>query len=309
MSKEKFIDLFAGIGGLSLPFRELGMECVFSSEIDKFAIQTYFNNFNELPFGDIKEISEKDIPAHDLLLGGFPCQAFSMAGKRKGFKDDRGNLFYEITRILSFHKPKAFLLENVKGLINHEKGKTFKTILNNLTNLGYKVSYKVLNARDFGLPQNRERVYIVGFLEHNINFNFPMPINKPTLVSDIIEDNIDKKYTISDKLWESHQLRKERNKSKGNGFGYSLVYENSKYTSTLSARYYKDGSEILLHQENNNPRKLTPRECANLQGFPKNFKIVVSDNQSYKQFGNSVAISVVREIAKEIKKSLKRSED
>jgi len=200
LSKEKFIDLFAGIGGLSLPFRELGMECVFSSEIDKFAIQTYFNNFNELPFGDIKEISEKDIPAHDLLLGGFPCQAFSMAGKRKGFKDDRGNLFYEITRILSFHKPKAFLLENVKGLINHEKGKTFKTILNNLTNLGYKVSYKVLNARDFGLPQNRERVYIVGFLEHNINFNFPMPINKPTLVSDIIEDNIDKKYTISDKL-------------------------------------------------------------------------------------------------------------
>lgn len=304
MSKLKFIDLFAGIGGLSLLFRELGMECVFSSEIDKFAVQTYVKNFNEVPFGDIREIAEENIPTHDLLLGGFPCQAFSIAGKRKGFDDDRGNLFYEIIRILSFHKPKAFLLENVKGLINHKKGSTFKTILNNLTDLGYKVSYKVLNARNFGLPQNRERVYIVGFLEHNIDFQFPNPFNKATMVSKIIENNIDKKYIISDKLWKSHQERKERNKSKGNGFGYSLVYKNSEYTSTLSARYYKDGSEILLHQENNNPRKLTPRECANLQGFPYNFKIVVSDNQSYKQFGNSVAVVVVREIAKEIVKLL-----
>ncbi|WP_342218490.1 DNA cytosine methyltransferase [Spiroplasma endosymbiont of Amphimallon solstitiale] len=306
MSKLKFIDLFAGIGGLSLPFRELGMECVFSSEIDKFAVQTYIENFNEIPFGDIREISEESIPNHDLLLGGFPCQAFSIAGKRKGFNDDRGNLFYEIVRILSFHKPKAFLLENVKGLMNHEKGNTFRTILNNLTDLGYKVTYKILNARNFGLPQNRERVYIVGFLEHSIDFQFPTSFNKPTAVSDIIENNIDKKYTISDKLWNSHQERKERNRSKGNGFGYSLVYKNSEYTSTLSARYYKDGSEILLYQENNNPRKLTPRECANLQGFPSNFKIIVSDNQSYKQFGNSVAVAVVREIAKEIVKLLER---
>lgn len=192
MSKKKFIDLLAGIGGLSLPFRELGMECVFSSEIDKFAVQTYFDNFNEIPLGDIREISENSIPNHDLLLGGFSCQAFSIGGKRKGFDDDRGNLFYEIVRILSFHKPKAFLLENVKELINHEKGNTFKIILNNLSDLGYKVNYKLLNARNFGLPQNRERVYIVGFLDPNIDFKFPIMFNEQTLVSNILENNVDK---------------------------------------------------------------------------------------------------------------------
>ncbi len=299
-TKISFIDLFAGIGGLSLPFRKLHMKCVFSSEIDKYAAQTYFENFNEKPAGDITTISATAIPNHDLLLAGFPCQAFSIAGKREGFNDERGNLFFEIIRILKFHKPKTFLLENVKGLVNHNKGKTFETIKHELINLGYKIYYKVLNARNFGLPQNRERIYIVGFLDNSIYFDFPNSLNLQVKLANILEKDVNEKYTISTKLWESHQARKIRNKIKGNGFGYSLFNENAEYTSTLSSRYYKDGSEILIDQKNHNPRKLTPRECARLQGFPDNFKIIVSDNQAYKQFGNSVAIFVVEQIATKI---------
>ena len=302
----KYIDLFAGIGGIRMPFQNLGGECVFSSEIDKYAAQTYEANYGEKPSGDITQINAESIPNFDILLAGFPCQAFSIAGKRKGFEDTRGTMFFEVERILEEKRPKSFLLENVKGLTNHDHGRTFKIMLDILENkLGYKVYYKVLNAKNFGLPQNRERIMIVGFKNHNIDFKFPEEINKETKVGDILIDNPDSKYTISDKIWESHQLRKERNRAKGNGFGYSLFNEESPYTSTISARYYKDGSEILIEQEGKNPRKLTPREAARLQGYPDSFKIVVSDTQAYKEFGNSVPVNMINAVAQEMYKSLK----
>lgn len=302
----KYIDLFAGIGGIRMPFQNLGGKCVFSSEIDKYAAQTYEANYGEKPSGDITQINAESIPNFDILLAGFPCQAFSIAGKRKGFEDTRGTMFFEVERILEEKKPKSFLLENVKGLTNHDHGRTFKVMLDILENkLGYKVYYKVLNAKNFGLPQNRERIMIVGFKNHNIDFKFPEEINKETKVGDILIDNPDSKYTISDKIWESHQLRKERNRAKGNGFGYSLFNEESPYTSTISARYYKDGSEILIAQEGKNPRKLTPREAARLQGYPDSFKIVVSDTQAYKEFGNSVPVNMINAVAQEMYKSLK----
>ncbi len=302
----KYIDLFAGIGGIRMPFQNLGGECVFSSEIDKYAAQTYEANYGEKPSGDITQINAESIPNFDILLAGFPCQAFSIAGKRKGFEDTRGTMFFEVERILEEKKPKSFLLENVKGLTNHDHGRTFKIMLDILENkLGYKVYYKVLNAKNFGLPQNRERIMIVGFKNHNIDFKFPEEINKETKVGDILIDNPDSKYTISDKIWKSHQLRKERNRAKGNGFGYSLFNEESPYTSTISARYYKDGSEILIEQEGKNPRKLTPREAARLQGYPDSFKIVVSDTQAYKEFGNSVPVNMINAVAQEMYKSLK----
>ena len=302
----KYIDLFAGIGGIRIPFQNLGGKCVFSSVIDKYAWQTYEANYGEKPSGDITEIEASDIPDFDILLAGFPCQAFSIAGKRKGFEDTRGTMFFEVERILEEKKPKSFLLENVKGLTNHDKGRTFKIMLDILENkLGYKVYYKVLNAKNFGLPQNRERIMIVGFKNHDINFKFPEEINENTKVGDILEEIPDSKYTISDKIWESHKLRKERNRAKGNGFGYSLFNEKSPYTSTISARYYKDGSEILIEQEGKNPRKLTPREAARLQGYPDSFKIVVSDTQAYKEFGNSVPVNMINAVAQEMYKSLK----
>lgn len=302
----KYIDLFAGIGGIRIPFQNLGGQCVFSSEIDKYAAQTYEANYGEKPSGDITQIEANTIPNFDILLAGFPCQAFSIAGKRKGFEDTRGTMFFEVERILEEKKPKSFLLENVKGLTNHENGRTFKIMLDILENkLGYKVYYKVLNAKNFGLPQNRERIMIVGFKNHNIDFKFPEEVNKETKVGDILVDNPDKKYTISDRLWASHQLRKERNRAKGNGFGYCLFNEDSPYTSTISARYYKDGSEILIAQDGKNPRKLTPREAARLQGYPDSFKIVVSDTQAYKEFGNSVPVNMINAVAQEMYKSLK----
>ncbi|WP_375562773.1 DNA cytosine methyltransferase [Bernardetia sp. OM2101] len=299
----KFIDLFAGVGGIRIPFQELGGECVFTSELDKFAQITYEANFGEKPKGDITKIHEEDIPTFDILLAGFPCQAFSIAGKRLGFEDTRGTLFFDIARIIKYHRPKAFLLENVKGLINHNKKQTFKTIKETLYQLGYNVHFKVLNAKKFGVPQNRERIYIVGFLE-DVAFDFPLDLNIPVKLGDILDEEIDERYTISDKLWESHQARKKRNLEKGWGFGYSLFTEESEYTSTISARYYKDGSEVLIAQKNNNPRKLTPREAGRLQGFPESFIIPVSDTQAYKQFGNSVAVPVIRAVAKEMLHSL-----
>lgn len=197
------------------------------------------------------------------------------------------------------------MLENVKGLLSHNNGETIKIMLDILENkLKYKVYYKVLNAKDFGVPQNRERIIIVGFKNHNIDFEFPEPTRTPTRLGDILENNVDDKYTISDALWASHQRRKREHQEKGNGFGYSLFNENSEYTSTLSARYYKDGSEILIEQKDKNPRKLTPREAARLQGFPDDFKIVVSDTQSYKQFGNSVPTKMIEAVARNIYKAL-----
>ena len=305
MSKKfKFIDLFAGVGGIRIPFEELGGKCVFSSEWDKFAQITYEANFGEIPHGDITKIKEEEIPSHDLLVGGFPCQAFSQAGLKKGFKDTRGTMFFEIARILDHHKPKAILLENVKGLRGHDKGKTFKTIVTILHELGYQtLEYKVLNAKEFGLPQNRERIFIVGFREYSF-FQFPEPPMIETKVGDILEDNVLEKYTISDKMWKSAKKRKERNRKKGYGFGYSLFNKNSEYTSTISARYYKDGAEIWIDQNKKNPRKLTPNEARRLQGFPENFIIPVSDGQAYKQFGNAVPVNVVRAVAKEMVKYL-----
>jgi DNA (cytosine-5)-methyltransferase 1 len=296
----KFIDLFAGIGGMRIPFDELGGTCVFTSELDKFAQQTYEENFGELPSGDITLIDEKDIPPHDLLVAGFPCQAFSHAGLKKGFEDTRGTLFFDIARILKHHKPKAFLLENVKGLKSHDGGNTLKTIIKVLNNnLKYNLSVEILNAKHFGLPQNRERIFIVGFKEQT-DFQFPLPSMNPTRLGNILHRRTSDRYTISDVLWASHQKRKERARMKGYGFGYSLFNRDSEYTSTISARYYKDGSEILIEQKGKNPRMLTPREAARLQGFPDDFIIPVSNGNAYKQFGNAAPVAVIRELAKVI---------
>jgi DNA (cytosine-5)-methyltransferase 1 len=264
--KFKFIDLFAGIGGIRIPFDELGGECVFTSEFDKFAQQTDEANFGEIPSGDITLIDEKEIPEHDILLAGFPCQAFSHAGLKRGFEDTRGTLFFDIARILKHHRPKAFLLENVKGLRGHNGGDTLQTIIEVLNrDLGYNnLHIEVLNAKYFGLPQNRERIFIIGFKESN-DFQFPMPTMEKTRLGDILHKNASDKLTISDRLWTSHQKRKKRAKEKGYGFGYSLFNRDSEYTSTISARYYKDGSEILIEQKGKNPRMLAPREAARLQ--------------------------------------------
>lgn len=329
----KFIDLFAGIGGIRIPFQELGGKCVFTSEWDKFSQKVYATNFGEMPSGDITLVPATSIPDHDILLGGFPCQAFSQAGLKRGFSETRGTMFFEIQRILAEKRPKAFMLENVKQLKGHDKGRTLQTILDILegnnsqeipsdipmseearkalsTKLNYQVFYKVLRAGDFGVPQNRERIFIVGFdksyfgdnIDFETIFNWPTPPHTPTRLGDILEDSskLDPKYTLSEKLWSGHQRRKEEHKEKGNGFGYSLFNEDSPYANTISARYYKDGSEILIDQSKigKRPRKLTPRECARLQGFPENFIVnAVSDAQAYKQFGNSVCMAVIRAIA------------
>jgi DNA (cytosine-5)-methyltransferase 1 len=308
--KFNFIDLFAGIGGIRIPFQELGGKCVFTSEWDKFAQKTYKVNFGELPNGDITQIETNDILDFDILLGGFPCQPFSQAGLHKGFSDTRGTLFFHIERIIEEKKkigkaPKAFLLENVKQLRGHDGGNTFRTIMEHLKALGYNVTSGVLRAGDFGVPQNRERIYIVGFdkdyfdIPDDYSFEYPIPPYTLTRFGDILESNVDEKYTISDKLYQGHIRRKAEHLRKGNGFGFSVFNRDTVYTNTLSARYYKDGSEILIDQgENKNPRKLTPRECARLQGFPEKYIIPVSDTQAYKQFGNSVAVPVIRAIAK-----------
>lgn len=307
--KYTMIDLFAGIGGTRLGFYQTGkVQSVFSSEIDKFAIKTYSRNFGDTPHGDITAIESTDIPDHDILVGGFPCQAFSQAGKQLGFEDTRGTLFFQIARILNDKRPKAFLLENVRNLLTHDHGRTFAVIKDTLEELNYKVYYNLFKAREFGVPQNRERIYIVGFDKTQVpnykSFQFPKPLNIPTSVGSILESQVDDKYTISDKLWTGHQIRKKNNKANGKGFGYTLFNEQSEYTNTLSARYYKDGSEILIEQKGKNPRKLTPREAARLQGFPEEFVIPVSDTQAYKEFGNSVAVPVIHAIAEEILKVL-----
>lgn len=306
-----FIDLFAGIGGIRIPFQQNGGQCLFSSEWNKFSQKTYRINFGENPEGDITQIESAMLPNFDILLAGFPCQPFSQAGLKKGFSDTRGTLFFEIEKIISDKRPKAFLLENVKQLKGHDKGRTIQVIKNNLMKLDYTVDIAVLRAADFGIPQNRERLFIVGFdkrffgLDDKFEFNFPIPPKTPTCLGNILEERVDEKYTISDKLYEGHLRRKREHKNKGNGFGFSLFDATSSYTNTLSARYYKDGSEILISQgENKNPRKLTPRECARLQGFPEEFLIPVSDTQAYRQFGNSVAVPVVKAVSDNIIRQL-----
>lgn len=301
----RMIDLFAGIGGTRLGFLSTkAVNVVFSSEIDKYACKTYQANFGENPLNDITKIHACDVPDHDILVGGFPCQAFSQAGRKQGFEDTRGTLFFDIARILKEKQPRAFLLENVKNLKSHNRGRTFTTIMATLESLNYEVTTLLFKAKDFGVPQNRERVYIVGFHKETVknffDFQAPIPPKTPTCMGDILESDVDEKYTISDILWAGHQRRKIEHREKGNGFGFSLVGANTPYCNTISARYYKDGSEILIEQIGKNPRKVTPREAARLQGFPEEYIIPVSNAQAYKQFGNSVAVPVVAAIAKEI---------
>jgi len=308
-AKYKVIDLFAGVGGIRLGFEKAfknEISFVFSSELDKYAKITYNANHNEVPYGDITQIEANEIPQHDIILAGFPCQAFSVAGLKKGFEDTRGTLFFDVARIAKHHRPKVIFLENVKGFKNHDKGNTFKVVKDTLEELGYKVYWQILNAKHFGVPQNRERIYIIGFLDHSVNLKFPEKFEEVPVLGNILDKIVDNKYTISDKLWAGHQRRKLEHKAKGNGFGYSMFNEKSEYTSTLSARYYKDGSEVLIEQKNTNPRKLTPREAGRLQGFPNDFKIVVSDTQAYKQFGNSVAVPVIEQLAKKILQCLEK---
>jgi DNA (cytosine-5)-methyltransferase 1 len=313
--KFKFIDLFAGIGGIRLAYQNLGGKCVFSSEWNNFAKKTYEANFGEVPFGDITQISEENIPDHDILLAGFPCQPFSIAGVSKknalgrshGFLDEtQGTLFFDVARIIKHKKPKAFMLENVKNLVSHDKGKTFKVIKNTLTELGYSIQFQVLDGKHF-VPQHRERIIIVGFRTDIFggkeNFKFPKLPEPKAKIKDILESEVERKYTLSDKLWNYLQDYAAKHKAKGNGFGFGMTDLNG-ISRTLSARYYKDGSEILIPQEGLNPRKLTPRECARLQGFPDNFIIPVSDNQAYRQFGNSVTVPLIQAVGKELVKSI-----
>ena len=299
------IDLFAGIGGIRQGFQMNGGYTVYASEWDKFAQKTYRINYGEIPDGDITQVNENTIPNHDILLAGFPCQPFSQAGLKKGFNDTRGTLFFDVARILKAKRPKAFLLENVKTLKTNNNGETISVILNTLYELGYYVpTPQILNAYHFGVPQHRERIIIVGFNKDYLpttfdEFQYPIgKINKTVKVGNILEKNVPDRFTISDKLYEGHLLRKQNHRKKGNGFGFSMFNENSPYTNTISARYYKDGSEALIEQINKNPRMLTPRECARLQGFPENFIIPVSNAQAYKQFGNSVCINVIDAVAK-----------
>ena len=330
-----FIDLFAGIGGLRRGFDAIGGKCVFTSEWNKYAQQTYLANFHDgddhVIAGDITEIDEAAIPAHDVLLAGFPCQPFSIAGvskknalgRKHGFScESQGTLFFDVARIIEHHRPRAFLLENVKNLVNHDRGRTFRVIYETLKNdLGYHHLYwKVIDAKGF-VPQHRERIFIAGFREETgfsfDDFDLPDPMNGPTLRSILHPEDgseqpeghftkgaraaVSEKYTLTDHLWKYLQDYAEKHRLKGNGFGFGL-FGPEDIARTLSARYYKDGSEILIKQRRRNPRRLTPRECARLMGFDKPgeslFRIVVSDTQAYKQFGNAVVVPVVEAIAR-----------
>ena len=312
--KFTFIDLFAGIGGMRIAFEKSGGRCVFSSEWNKFSQQTYEANFGDVPDGDITKIKAGDIPNHDILVGGFPCQPFSIAGvsskkalgRKHGFEDEtQGTLFFDIVRIIREKKPRAFLLENVKNLKSHDKGNTFRVIMKKLReDLGYDVHYKIVDASSV-VPQHRERIFIVGFRKP-MDFEFPKLADKRPKLKDVLEKKVDGKYTLTDGTWKALQRHKEMHSKKGNGFGYSMADMDS-IAKTLSARYYKDGAEILIPQGKNNPRRLTPRECARIMGFPEKFKIPVSDNQAYRQFGNAVVVPVVKEIAKSITYAVKNN--
>ena len=314
-----FIDLFAGIGGLRTPFQEIGGKCIFTSEWDRFSRQTYEANFRDDPFehpleGDIRPFAREPerIPEHDVLLAGFPCQPFSIAGVSKknalgrphGFLcDTQGTLFYDLAKIIEHRRPAAFLLENVKNLENHDGGRTFSTIMHVLcSELGYHVQYRVISSHPW-VPQRRERIFIVGFRDPTA-FDFDdleIPTGRQPVLGDILEDDVSEKYTLTEHLWNYLKAYKAKHQSAGNGFGYS-VFGPGDVTRTLSARYYKDGSEILLEQLGNRPRRLTPRECARLMGFDEpqasDFKIPVSDTQAYRQFGNAVVVPVVRAVSK-----------
>lgn len=309
-SQFTFIDLFAGIGGMRLAYENVGGRCVYSNEWNKYSQQTYYANFGEQPEGDITKVDAKTIPDHDILVAGFPCQPFSIAGvskkislgRKTGFEDKtQGTLFFDVCRILKEKRPKAFMLENVKNLKSHDKGRTFKTILESLDELKYKVFFAVLDGQNF-VPQHRERIIIVGFdMERygdDIEFDFDItPVNPKPVMRDILEKKVDDKYTLSDNLWTYLQNYAAKHRAAGNGFGYGIATLDG-VSRTISARYHKDGSEILIAQKGKNPRRLTPRECARLQGFPESFVIPVSDTQAYRQFGNSVVVPLIENVAK-----------
>jgi DNA (cytosine-5)-methyltransferase 1 len=312
-SRPAFIDLFCGIGGMRLAFESVGCRCIFSSDWDPYARKTYIANFGDDPEGDIRGLRSENIPNHDILIGGFPCQPFSISGVSKknslgrahGFEDrTQGTLFFEVARILRDKKPEAFVLENVKNLTSHDRGRTFGVIRDTLEeDLGYHVEWKVLDASAF-VPQHRERVFIVGFRKPR-NFQWPVLTQGPHTVSDILEERPDRKYWLSSQLWLYLQGYAKKHQEAGNGFGFGLAKLNG-ISRTLSARYYKDGSEILVPtSEDQNPRRLTPRECARLMGFPESFKIPVSDTQAYKQFGNSVAVPLVAAVAARVVQALR----
>ena len=317
--KFSFIDLFAGMGGFRLAMQAQGGKCVFSSEWNEYAQKTYLANFGEVPFGDItRERTKSFIPEKfDILCAGFPCQPFSIAGVSKkkslgretGFKDKtQGTLFFDVADIISRHRPKAFYLENVKNLTSHDKGNTFRIILETLEELKYSVYYQVMDGQTY-VPQHRERIMIVGFdkkvFKGKEQFSFPEQRPASMAVKDILDPKVDGKYTLSDKLWAYLQSYADKHKAKGNGFGYGLVDLNG-ITRTLSARYYKDGSEILIPQgKNKNPRRLSPRECARLMGYPDEYILsAVSDVQAYRQCGNSVIVPLITAVSAQIIKTI-----
>jgi DNA (cytosine-5)-methyltransferase 1 len=321
----RFIDLFAGIGGFHLALTSFGAKCVFASEWDISAKNLYYKNFGLEPAGDITKIPENSIPKHDVLCGGFPCQAFSVSGKQRGFQDARGTLFFEIARIIDYHNPNVIFLENVKNLVNHDKGKTLKEILRILNELNYNVYYKVLNTSNFGLPQNRERVYIVGFknnLKSN-NFQFPYPENEIVCLKDFLEkDNTNAKVITRNDIYFKPNVNSKNNlfsliekynrpiqigKVNKGGQGERIYHING-HAITLSAYGGGVGGKTGLYLVNDLVRKLSPRECARIQGFPDSFILDKSISQAYKQFGNSVSVNVLQHIIIEISKVLKSNE-
>lgn len=312
-----YVDLFAGIGGMHLAYSAAGGRCVYASEWDKYCQLQYRQNFGIVPDGDITKVDASEIPEHDILVAGFPCQPFSIAGVSKknslgratGFLDKaQGTLFFDVARIIEAKRPKAFMLENVKNLKSHDKGRTWKVIESTLRELDYELFYEVIDGKGL-VPQHRERIIIVGFDRRrygdDVGFSFDIerPAKQPVL-RDILEPEVDDRYTLSDKLWKYLQDYAAKHKAKGNGFGCDLPSLDGT-TRTLSARYYKDGSEILIRQEGKNPRKLTPREAARLQGFPDDYRIVVSDTQAYKQFGNSVVVPLFEQVARLVSAKVK----
>ena len=309
----RFVDLFCGIGGFRIAFERAGAECVFSCDWDKHSRITYAANFGEEPIGDIREIAVGDIPEFDILCAGFPCQPFSIAGvskknslgRKHGFEDEKqGNLFFSIADIISQHRPLGFVLENVKNLQRHDKGRTFEVIRSTLEEtLGYTLHIQVIDARSV-VPQHRERVFLVGFRDPTVTFEFPTYPKKGPRLATILATKVADKYTLTDHLWKYLQNYAKKHREAGNGFGFGLV-TGKDIARTLSARYYKDGSEILVSQgPKKNPRRLTPRECARLMGYPLSFQIPVSDTQAYRQFGNSVVVPVVEKLAKNVVGSL-----
>ena len=302
----RFIDLFAGIGGMRLAFESVGAKCVFSSEWDKYCQRTYEENFGEIPHGDITKVKERDIPKFDILLAGFPCQPFSSMGKREGFKHaTQGTLFYDVARIIEFHKPKAFLLENVSGLLTHDDGRTFMVIINTLTELGYRLEYKVLDSSDFGVPQKRERIYIVGFNKKKVrmaNFDFPSSKRGKVGIGKFVERGR-KDLSISRHLQSVYIYKLDDGRpeiiSPESDFPVKTLVASYHKIQRLTGTFVKDGPTGL--------RLLSENECKAIMGFPKNFKIPVSRTQMYRQFGNSVAVPVVKGVARAIVKHLEQN--